>query len=166
MEFNFDREVFLNTPLSPATYSGAPAFLYLMECEHFVKVGIATNTQARRAELQRSNPFKIRILWSKKFEFKMFAMIAERAVHRALGDWRHAGEWFTVSPEQARAAISMVCAEMPALMIKHKELDYQRRVALAVRHEMGQRRRNYTPEEDEAWQRRKAQVIADLFPSA
>jgi len=161
----FDLEEFRVTPLASAANFGPPTFLYLMQCEHFIKVGIAVDTQARRAELQRSNPFPIRILYRRQIEAKAFAMIAERGVHRRLCEWQHAGEWFTATPAQAREAIAMVCNEMPALIARHKELDRERRLARLEREAKGGRRKMYTADEEAAWLQKRDGIMAELFPA-
>lgn len=67
------------------------AFIYLVECEGFVKIGVATNVQARVAGMQTGNPFQLRLLTSFQSDIPFEE---EEAIHELLSSYHVRGEWF------------------------------------------------------------------------
>lgn len=67
-----------------------------------MKIGIAIDPRNRLAELQVGHPFKLKVLRTWKHEA---AAHIELAAHKILRGNRLQGEWFSVSPEEAIAAV-------------------------------------------------------------
>jgi hypothetical protein len=167
-QFGFDREAFRQTPPSMTWDYGNPTYLYLMQCEHFFKVGIASDPYARQRGLQAPNPFPVRLLTKQLFETKIYAMLAEPTVHRVLEPWRHGNEWFNIDRRTVGQAISMVKTEMPFVIRKHNALrreimaEHERRFDAPARRA---KRIAAAAVAEEEWQAHKASVMSELFPN-
>lgn len=70
-------------------------YIYLMECEGMLKVGVSKNPLSRASHLQGGNPFEITIrnMWETPYPFEV-----ECNVHWRLGRYRVSGEWFKCDP--------------------------------------------------------------------
>ena len=81
-----------------------------------VKIGIAVDVQNRVASLQTGFPFKLQ-LYGAFYSSRRRAAALERAVHAKLKefDLHLNGEWFEISPEDARATIKKV-AELEGIV--------------------------------------------------
>ena len=77
--------------------------VYVLQCNEFIKVGIAGDVVARVAELQVGNPHPIRILghW-----IATDAIREEEIIHSHLERYRERGEWFRL-PKQMMDTIAM-----------------------------------------------------------
>ena len=69
------------------------AFVYVMKCGKFVKVGIAADVNRRRKSLYCGNPFPIEIAHARRVPAS-HAEIIERLAHDLLAGWHHRLEWF------------------------------------------------------------------------
>lgn len=69
-------------------------YLYLIKCQQFHKIGIATDVEARLAQLSTGNPFPLEVVVVYKFDN---AEIVERAIHQRYKNIRQRGEWFNLS---------------------------------------------------------------------
>ena len=76
-------------------------YVYLIQSgDGPVKIGVATDPQFRRNELQTGNPYPLTIRMLIECATSSGAYEVESAFHRAFADARLLGEWFDVSPEQ------------------------------------------------------------------
>lgn len=80
------------------------ACIYAIKCEHFFKVGITTNKDARLATLSRMNPFDLSCELYRTIPYR-HAHFIEKHVHDALSEWHHRGEWFTASLPEIKSAL-------------------------------------------------------------
>lgn len=73
-------------------------FVYVIKCDDFVKIGIASDVQSRLANLQCGNPHELTLLlhWPSPN-----ALAAEQRLHYKLWRWHHRGEWFRFTPKVA-----------------------------------------------------------------
>lgn len=69
-------------------------YLYLLESDHFCKIGIANNVEGRIAQLSTGNPHEIRLLVCFGFEN---AEHVERAIHQKFDRLRERGEWYKLT---------------------------------------------------------------------
>lgn len=78
----------------------------------YCKIGMGVCSDRRLIELQIGNPRRLQL--AATFELGDVATAAriERRVHSLLAEYRHQGEWFKVSSDQARASITQALAEM------------------------------------------------------
>jgi DNA-binding transcriptional regulator YiaG len=68
-----------------------------------VKIGRASNPEARRRELSAGCPYRLELVY--KHPCKVPAKLVEADTHRMLWEYRTWGEWFEVSAEDAIEAI-------------------------------------------------------------
>jgi hypothetical protein len=71
--------------------------LYLIECQHFYKIGVANDVESRLAQLSTGNPFELKVLAVYTFEN---AELVERAIHQRFAIKRRRGEWFELSDNE------------------------------------------------------------------
>jgi T5orf172 domain. len=87
--------------------------LYLIECERFMKIGVAYDVQKRLAELSTGNPFELRVLAVYGFEN---AQVIEAALHQRFSNGRIRGEWFSLSEEDVKI-FHVLCEGLGGLAI-------------------------------------------------
>ena len=89
--------------------SGArsPAFVYVIQArgQNHVKVGISADPNARLRNLQTASPYPLTLSYAAAVKSNDASAIEADAKYR-LGHYQLEGEWFSVSPEMAVAAIS------------------------------------------------------------
>lgn len=70
-------------------------FVYLIQCEDYVKVGVSSNPEGRLRSMQTGNPFNMFLVnkWETTSDFRI-----ESITHRELAEYRVHGEWFKCSP--------------------------------------------------------------------
>lgn len=66
-------------------------YLYLLRCNEFYKIGIASNMNSRLNSLQCGNPYNIEIITAKRIKD---AREIEQALHEKLFEFKHKREWF------------------------------------------------------------------------
>lgn len=64
-------------------------FIYALECEGFVKIGVTTNPRNRLAVAQTMSPFNVSLIGSYEGDDK-----DERSLHSEFAEYHHKGEWF------------------------------------------------------------------------
>lgn len=69
-------------------------YLYLIKCQQYYKIGVASDVESRLAQLSTGNPFPLKVEIVYKFDN---ADIVERAIHQKLKSKRVRGEWFELS---------------------------------------------------------------------
>lgn len=102
------------------------AYVYVVEADKWVKIGMSNVPEDRLRALKPGIPFPAKLVHKVPFLNSTLARAAERGVHRALRH-RHAnGEWFLATGLEAIAAVSEVTGEFFvrrggrfALAIKH-----------------------------------------------
>lgn len=92
--------------------SDRPQFLYVIGSDAGPqKIGIASNVKSRLGGLQTSNHLRLAIASKEPIEPEN-ARLAEARAHSLLANRRLAGEWFSVSPEDAAAAVRQAIADV------------------------------------------------------
>jgi Meiotically Up-regulated Gene 113 (MUG113) protein len=80
-------------------------YLYLIESQHFCKIGIANDVQSRLAQLSTGNPFELKLLACYSYEN---AEVVERSIHQRFAEKRARGEWFALG-EQDLSEFHQIC---------------------------------------------------------
>lgn len=76
-----------------------------------VKVGLSECPESRLADLQTSNPAKLRLHFKAEVSPDRVRFV-EMQAHKALSDKRLNGEWFDCSPDEAERAIKAIIAAL------------------------------------------------------
>ena len=87
------------------------SFVYVIGCESYVKIGIATDIKRRMRNLTTANPFDLVLLLYRGVPTSEAAWV-ERDIHARLSGFRHRGEWFTAPIEEVRTAVAAALLEM------------------------------------------------------
>jgi hypothetical protein len=85
------------------------AYMYVLKCSDFVKVGITQNIKYRISSIKSANPHPVGIAWSMKVSGKVY--LAEQEAHRALREFHVRGEWFSCKVEDAILALKNAMVE-------------------------------------------------------
>lgn len=78
-----------------------PTFVYVMQWQDKIKIGISRDPSKRLRQLQLANPGEVRLLHTKVFSTRPSAIKIERSLHKRFADHRLLGEWFGISSERA-----------------------------------------------------------------
>lgn len=120
MAFDFDPERYwAANPVHIPPPPHEATFLYLMRCDRFTKVGIASDVDSRRETLQRSNPLPVKVATKFGFPQKRYALCAERLIHGTLVAHRVHAEWFDVEYAQVHDLAKRVAAATRTLAERH-----------------------------------------------
>lgn len=79
-------------------------FIYILQCDKYIKVGRANNVYRRAGEMVTGNPFDLDVLCYYKIKPEKITSI-EKGAHRELEQYSHKGEWFSCSKEVAMMAV-------------------------------------------------------------
>lgn len=79
--------------------------LYVLDCDHGVKIGMTNHLDARLGHFERMFGFAPHLLRAWEFESRFRAYIIEQQVHVLLRDCRTMGEWFHCHPLEAVDAV-------------------------------------------------------------
>ncbi len=82
------------------------SWVYLIHCQHYYKIGIANDVEARMIQLATGNPFEITLVSC--YEFKN-ASVVETSIHQRFSGSRKRGEWFELS-EKDVDDFNKICA--------------------------------------------------------
>lgn len=85
------------------------SFLYMMRCGGFVKIGHATKPQRRLKEVRAGNPAEVTLEYVVECQTGAVSLL-EGLVHDQLSKFRHRGEWFAATNNDAQAALDRVHA--------------------------------------------------------
>lgn len=92
--------------------SDRPQFLYVIGSDAGPqKIGIASNVKSRLGGLQTSSHLRLALVSKEPIEPEN-ARLAEARAHSLLAKSRLVGEWFSVSPEDAAAAVRQAIADV------------------------------------------------------
>lgn len=80
-------------------------FLYLVKCQSFYKIGVASNIESRLASLQTGNPYPLEVVCH--FEFENPAPV-EQALHQRFEAQCERLEWFNLSASDI-ATLNEIC---------------------------------------------------------
>jgi len=78
-------------------------WLYVMESPPYVKVGISNDVERRLRDFSLNSPHHIRIIFKAKVPYPQAKWIEEK-IHEDLQAFRHKGEWFTCTADEAVAS--------------------------------------------------------------
>jgi hypothetical protein len=97
-------------------YLSKPVFVYVLESDQAVKIGISTNTGNRVKSLQVGHSDEIRAVWQYKMSRDQ-AFSVENTVHKRLQKRgiKRRGEWFRLSSEDAVAEVITVLRSLGLL---------------------------------------------------
>jgi hypothetical protein len=93
-------------------------YVYLIQCEHFVKVGISSDPVRRCANLADNGPFPLILRNSWAYPCRRTASFIESACHELLTEHglHHKGEWF-VTAERVLPVVEHVMGQYPIPML-------------------------------------------------
>ena len=74
-------------------------YLYVVKCNEYYKIGVASNVEARLAALQTGNPYELIV--KSCFEFDNANSI-EQALHQKFSEKQKHGEWFVLNDDDVR----------------------------------------------------------------
>jgi hypothetical protein len=92
-------------PLSFVESPDRKCTIYIFECGPFIKVGLTHDVLRRSKELLRLNPFDVRLAYYRTVHTSL-AKKTEAAVHSALSQFKHRGEWFEIAAKDALPHLS------------------------------------------------------------
>jgi len=92
---------------------GHKVYIYAIQCELFVKVGIAASVTSRLSQLRMSNPYQLKLIGKQAVPHEV-AATAEVAAHLLLAKHHHRHEWFLCPPADALRAIRAAAASARA----------------------------------------------------
>lgn len=78
--------------------------VYVMKCRNFYKIGISGNPFQRLTNLQRENPFSIKLVIYKKFKN---ASEVERLLHRLFRNKNTKREWFNLQKRDIKTLVKI-----------------------------------------------------------
>jgi hypothetical protein len=76
--------------------------LYAIKCKEYYKIGITSNIKDRIYTLQSSNPYKLKIIFLKKFRTRKTVRLNEVKLHHHFHDKRGMGEWFKLNSDDVK----------------------------------------------------------------
>ena len=80
-------------------------FLYILKCDIYYKIGIASNIKSRLNSLQCGNPFDIDLLYKKRIKD---ARELEKNLHNGLISLKHKREWFILEDDFVKDLIEFI----------------------------------------------------------
>jgi len=81
-------------------------YIYILKCNNFYKIGIASNVKERIRQLQTGNPYPIEVKNVFEVEEKWIGKFEQR-LHNFAKDMNIQGEWFELSDNYLNGVISM-----------------------------------------------------------
>jgi hypothetical protein len=94
------------------------------------KIGVATNLRDRLGSIQTGSHCKLAIMHSVPVEYAD-AILVERYVHKKLHAFRLSGEWFNVSLDDAKAALSHALSMIEEHRVKRDRVKEAQRAGSA-----------------------------------
>ncbi len=87
-------------------------YIYVMKCEHYMKIGMASNFENRLAAISCCTPFEVSILDTFELDDKVSASVAEKLCHDELkkANYHKKLEWFHLTEESLK--IVKQCVEI------------------------------------------------------
>jgi predicted GIY-YIG superfamily endonuclease len=73
-----------------------------------VKIGFTKNLQKRLGAIQTGNPTPVKVHYTIEFDTEKEMRYAEKRLHETLRHLRKKGEWFDLSPENARLELDYI----------------------------------------------------------
>lgn len=71
-------------------------YIYILKCDKYYKIGIASNINSRLNTLQCGNPFEIEVVIATR---NAKAKELEKSLHGALAEFKHKREWFVLDTD-------------------------------------------------------------------
>ena len=93
------------------------SFLYLVKCEQYTKIGIASDLKKRLGSIQGSTPFTIELLHSSIFDK---AVIVEKYLHNKYSKFQKHLEWFLLTEEQISDIVEELSTDLEAKILADK----------------------------------------------
>lgn len=90
--------------------------LYLIKCNEFYKIGIATDLENRLAALQTGNPYPLEVEACYQF---VNASVVEKALHQRFSASRTIGEWFRIG--DSIEDFKMICSMLGGREIRARK---------------------------------------------
>lgn len=81
------------------------SFVYAIECDGFIKIGVSNNPEKRAAAIQGSSPHPVQVLKFWRVS-RARRLDLERGIHELLRTRRVRNEWFNVTLAEATAAVN------------------------------------------------------------
>src|SRR5271157_1983387 len=80
-------------------------YLYLIQCQQFLKIGVANDVEVRLAQLATGNPYPLHVVAAYGFEN---ASAVETVLHQKFSHLRKFGEWFEFDAEGVKECIRLI----------------------------------------------------------
>lgn len=101
--------------------------VYIIQSEHYYKVGLANDPVQRLGELQVGNPIELILKRAICFQNRKVAIMVEKYVHNALKPFSVRGEWFNC--EYAKIELTLTNAvkrlESPSTVLRQRKTKYK-----------------------------------------
>ncbi len=104
----------VDTP--PANPQGRMLYIMHHVGQEFVKIGVATDVESRRLQVQTSSPHPVVVLLSLPGGDEL-----ERVLHNIFAKYRHSGEWFHLVGAVARFVVHLHSRRMAATLPPPRE---------------------------------------------
>ena len=95
------------------------AFVYVIACEGYHKVGRAADVNGRLSQIQVASPFPVTLVHAFKAPLKIAPAIEGRA-HWFLQGQHHRGEWFAATADECIEAIRLAVRKVQADLVQPK----------------------------------------------
>jgi len=105
-------------------------YLYVIECEGFLKIGLASDVDRRLKSFTTGSPFELSVVYKRVLEHREAARLAERVAHESLHEHHERLEWFSCNKKTAVEACDSA-ASFAAETHRHNRLN-QREKALSL----------------------------------
>lgn len=114
LALGFDRAAFRALPRPYSYDHREQTYLYVMKCDRFHKVGIASNVQKRLTSIQAVNPLPVKVRHTRLFSSRLYALMTEAQAHKALAAYHLHGEWFTADFDHIKRILRLIYPVMAA----------------------------------------------------
>lgn len=98
---------FVTTLLLPIKESQKCSIYLKQNGDGHIKIGISKNPKQREGTLQ-SQESSIKLLYSREFPDRQFAVQLEKTLHEIYKYWRIRGEWFNLNQNQVDTCINYI----------------------------------------------------------
>lgn len=88
----------------PSLEDSKARYLYAIQSGRFIKVGVAVSVADRLHTMRLANPHELKVVYRRKMRA---AYHCEKRIHEALRERAVGREWFEVSVDEVRAAITI-----------------------------------------------------------
>jgi hypothetical protein len=103
----------VESPVGVPPLSAKRSFVYVLECEGFVKIGYAHDPIYRTTVHQVGNPFQINLVGYAEYPSRQAAEAAENRALAAFREQRSRGEWHAADANEVLTYVRRDAGELP-----------------------------------------------------